>query len=638
MRRPFYIQCLKSILPVFCNLLNKSNGLLRGAFKCVSIMKTRYKALGWRIGHYRGLEMEERIVSGLFPIFSIIPSLSDLPKNQSIRDPVIRVSDLTITAPSIFTEETFGELDFYLFVPNKAKDIEPKAAGLAIILMDNDSLAQVAYEFAKASTQAIELTIVAAIKKPKSGYDIEIINELVSFLRSKYSIAETKIWSVGEGAGAPACIALNRAYPSAFASVAVNIDVEAFEGPWLATKPVLPGSDYKVVDVPKWTVTKQMERTINWTKKHPDYITVTASSNQQDAILATDKDYCGPTAWKATEPGPSWISIDFGEPLYITRWAVLATEVNDNYALEYSDNGVNWSGLDAISSNKNARIDRFVRRGVLAQYYRLSSTNPMSIREFEVYGDHCSFDAFGYRLYNGRNGSYLHFRIFKPNRAYYRNDTKVPLVVFLHGAGQRGHYNNAQLGITTGEGATNIAYDWWQKKHPCYIIAIQCPLEEAHFFEQIAANEVDIIKQVIAEFPDIDKDRVYVTGLSLGGFGTYKLIVDYSDIFAAAVPLAGGGFDNGKGPTDPDNYISRVSNIKNMPIWAFHSEDDDLVSIKLGISMVEAIKAIGNTNIRFTVYPKGTFGFTPHYCWLFAYYDWDMWEWLFAQNRKFWAK
>jgi len=75
-----------------------------------------------------------------------------------------------------------------------------------------------------------------------------------------------------------------------------------------------------------------------------------------------------------------------------------------------------------------------------------------------------------------------------------------------------------------------------------------------------------------------------------------------------------------------------------MPIWAFHSEDDDLVSIKLGISMVEAIKAIGNTNIRFTVYPKGTFGFTPHYCWLFAYYDWDMWEWLFAQNRKFWAK
>jgi len=52
--------------------------------------------------------MKERIVSGLFPIFSIIPSLSDLPKNQPIRDPVIRVSDLTITPPSIFTEETLG--------------------------------------------------------------------------------------------------------------------------------------------------------------------------------------------------------------------------------------------------------------------------------------------------------------------------------------------------------------------------------------------------------------------------------------------------------------------------------------------------------------------------------------------------
>jgi len=216
-------------------------------------------------------------------------------------------------------------------------------------------------------------------------------------------------------------------------------------------------------------------------KKHPSYITVTASSNQKDASLATDKDYAGATAWKATEPGPSWICIDFQEPLYITRWAALGTEVNDNYTIDYSNDGVDWSFLDSIKGNMNARVDRFVKRGVLAQYYRLSSTNPMSIREFEVYGDHSTFNSFGYRMFRGNNGTYLAYRIFKPNKEYYGNDTKVPLVVFLHGAGQRGHYNNAHLGISVGEGATNIAYDWWQKKHPCYIIAIQCPLEEAHF-------------------------------------------------------------------------------------------------------------------------------------------------------------
>jgi len=391
-------------------------------------------------------------LSKFFSLFEIASPLSDLSQNQAMKSPVIKVSDLTITQSSVFTEESYGTLGYYLFVPGDAKDIGPSSAGLAIVLMDSDSLAQVAYEFAKASTQAVELTIVAAIKKPQSGYDVENINELVSFLKGKYSITETKLWSVGEGTGALACIALNKAYPSAFASMAVNVEVQDFEGPWLTTKPVLSGAHYNVIDVPKWTVTKQTERTINWTKKHPSYITVTASSNQKDASLATDKDYAGATAWKATEPGPSWICIDFQEPLYITRWAALGTEVNDNYTIDYSNDGVDWSFLDSIKGNMNARVDRFVKRGVLAQYYRLSSTNPMSIREFEVYGDHSTFNSFGYRMFRGNNGTYLAYRIFKPNKEYYGNDTKVPLVVFLHGAGQRGHYNNAHLGISVGEG------------------------------------------------------------------------------------------------------------------------------------------------------------------------------------------
>jgi len=559
-------------------------------------------------------------------------------QSQPVRDPVFKPNALTSTQLSVFTQETYRGMDFYLYVPGDFKDIGPTYAGLGFILMNDDQLAQVAYEFAKASTQARELAIVVAVKKPAAGYNQELLLDLIGHLRGRFNIVETKLWSVGEGAGADAIISLNRACPSAFASMAVNKDVFGFEGPWLTTKPVLAGSNYNVVEVPRWSVTKLMDRTINWTKKHPDYISVKVSSNPEKALLATDKNYAGPTAWVATNTGPSWISIDFQEPIFVTRWGALGTAVNDNYLLESSNDGITWEKLDSVNSNKNARVDRFVKRGTLAQHYRLSSTNPMSITEFEVYGDHSTFDDFSYETYRANDGAYLAYRLFQPNPVNYAKGQKVPLVVYLHGAGQRGYFNESQLSITCGEGATNIAYDWWQKKHPSYIIAIQCPLEEEHASSRVAPNEADLVRQVIARFPDIDTDRVYVTGLSLGGFGTYKLGVDFTDLFAAIVPLAGGGSDNGKGVSDPDNYYARASNLKNMPIWAFHSVDDNMVNINFGISMVEAIQAAGNKTIQHTIYPKGTFGLTPHYCWLYAYYNYDMWEWLYNQNRKNWAK
>ncbi len=570
---------------------------------------------------------------------------------QAFKKSSLDVGELTVILPSEFKEESYQALEYYIYIPHAYANPEAMDLGLAFILMDDDQLAQVAYEFIKKTTQSIEPTLVVAVKKPYKGYDNTSLINLLGHIRGRFNIAETKLWSVGEGSGASACVSLNRVCPSAFASMAVNKKVRKLRGPWLTTKPVLSGRNYNVVDVPLWSVTKLMDRTINWTKKHTNYVKVASSSNQDKAFLAIDKDYLGKTAWEATEPGPSWISLDFREPLYITRWAVHSVKTIENCLLEYSLDGITWKKLDKVEKNQSTRIDRFVKRGLLARYFRLFSISPMHVFEFEIYGDHSTFDSFKYEMYQGDCGSYLAYRLFEPDPENLPEGKKVPLVVYLHGAGQRGHYNEAQLSITCGEGATNIAYPWWQKKHPCYIAAIQCPLEEAHASDRVAKNEADLIRGIIKRFSRIDDNRIYLTGISLGGFGTYKLGIENPELFAALVPVAGGGMANfesypGMAPflglTEKDNagdiktgnYYDRASILKNMPVWAFHSADDNIVSVELCTSMVEAIRSAGNKSIRQTIYPKGTFGATPHYSWLYAYYDYDMWEWLFGQAKN----
>jgi hypothetical protein len=264
---------------------------------------------------------------------------------QAFKKSSLDVGELTVILPSEFKEESYQALEYYIYIPHAYANPEAMDLGLAFILMDDDQLAQVAYEFIKKTTQSIEPTLVVAVKKPYKGYDNTSLINLLGHIRGRFNIAETKLWSVGEGSGASACVSLNRVCPSAFASMAVNKKVRKLRGPWLTTKPVLSGRNYNVVDVPLWSVTKLMDRTINWTKKHTNYMKVASSSNQDKAFLAIDKDYLGKTAWEATEPGPSWISLDFREPLYITRWAVHSVKTIENCLLEYSLDGITWKKL-----------------------------------------------------------------------------------------------------------------------------------------------------------------------------------------------------------------------------------------------------------------------------------------------------
>jgi len=203
---------------------------------------------------------------------------------------------------------------------------------------------------------------------------------------------------------------------------------------------------------------------------------------------------------------------------------------------------------------------------------------------------------------------------------------KYPLVVFLHGSGERGTDNDAQLKW----GVMNFAVDQTMMKYPAVVIAPQCPPQQnwSNNLMNKMGTEVRLekdsskpmtllialINKMIKELP-IDKNRIYITGLSMGGFGTFDAIQRYPDLFAAAVPVCGGG------------DISKVESIKHIPIWIFHGAEDPSVDSRLSLDMVQALTKAG-AHPGFTQYPEG-----GHFSWLAAYSDPLMMAWLFRQHK-----
>jgi predicted peptidase len=219
------------------------------------------------------------------------------------------------------------------------------------------------------------------------------------------------------------------------------------------------------------------------------------------------------------------------------------------------------------------------------------------------------------------DGKTIPYRMLKPDNV--DPDKKYPVVLFLHGAGERGNDNEKQLVHGVGE----FAKAENRKKYPCFLVAPQCPKgqgwsdflakpgKEAEKQAEPGAAVFDLICALSYSIP-IDCDRIYITGLSMGGFGTWDLITRNPGYFAAAVPVCGGG--------DP----KQAEKIAKIPIWAFHGGKDTLVKPERSREMVEALKKAGGKP-KYTEYPD-----VGHNSWVKAYQDADMMKWLFEQKRK----
>ena len=182
-------------------------------------------------------------------------------------------------------------------------------------------------------------------------------------------------------------------------------------------------------------------------------------------------------------------------------------------------------------------------------------------------------------------------------------DQAWPLLLFLHGTGERG----TALGLVGVPGPLKDRAAG--RDLPFVIVAPQVPEGERWTVARIAAA----LDAAIATYP-IDTDRVYVTGLSMGGFGTWDAIMQMPERIAAAVPICGGGLWLG------------IDAARDVPVWNFHGAMDNVVPIEMSVGMVRALRNAGG-DVRFTVYPDA-----GHDSWSETYANPEVYEWLLSHR------
>ncbi|MFA7172760.1 MAG: PHB depolymerase family esterase [Kiritimatiellia bacterium] len=242
-------------------------------------------------------------------------------------------------------------------------------------------------------------------------------------------------------------------------------------------------------------------------------------------------------------------------------------------------------------------------------------------------------DQMRFCSYTNETGEVFDYRVSVPQ--FPAPGQRYPMIVFLHGSGECGTDNKKQIKI----GLPALLKSLMMLNQQAVILAPQCQqgnwwvhklAREADYKaakKPTAAMEITMMHcRNILETQSVDPDRVYITGLSLGGFGAWDAIQRWPDFFAAAVPICGGG------------DVHQARQLKKMPVWAFHGDADKSVSVDCSRRMVEAIRKAGGRRYRYT-----EFSGVAHNSWDRAYADQEMVTWLLNQRRnakkpfwKFW--
>ena len=215
----------------------------------------------------------------------------------------------------------------------------------------------------------------------------------------------------------------------------------------------------------------------------------------------------------------------------------------------------------------------------------------------------------------------LPYRIYTPRPI--EDETVYPLIVFMHGAGERGSDNTTQL--KHGVGSIIRFIERFNK--PAFVIAPQVAdghqwvdtpwSDDAHVLPKSPSASMSLLLGLIDSVNQtlpIDRRRIYITGISMGGFGTWDLLMRRPDEFAAAIPICGGG----------DETSAHL--IRDIPVWVFHGGDDQVVKTHRSRNMIEALEGVAGRP-RYTEYPG-----VGHDSWTVTYDNPEVLQWLFEQT------
>lgn len=240
---------------------------------------------------------------------------------------------------------------------------------------------------------------------------------------------------------------------------------------------------------------------------------------------------------------------------------------------------------------------------------------------------HAQKSTFEYKVFTSSDGTDLNYRLLKPSET--AKGKKFPLVIFLHGSGGRGDDNEKQM----TNGSEMFLNPVNQEKYPAYVLFPQCPKKDfwayqfknidMKFEKPVKAEAVmppifKAVKEMIEayiSYPDVDESRVYIMGLSMGGFATFDMIARYPELFAAAVPICGA--------VDP----SRMKDVKGVSIRIYHGDADKVVPVECSRMAYRALREAG-ADVEYFEFPG-----CGHGSWNPAFSQPDFMEWLFKQKK-----
>jgi predicted peptidase len=231
-----------------------------------------------------------------------------------------------------------------------------------------------------------------------------------------------------------------------------------------------------------------------------------------------------------------------------------------------------------------------------------------------------------------RRGDTLRYRILYPEN--YKKEKAYPLVVFLHGAGDRGNDNERQL----VNGASLFLRDSLRKQFPAIVVFPQCPPDSfwngftvrmdtataEEWNRSLNASRLSTPERLVKLLMDslvknkiADEKRVYLGGLSLGGFGTYDLVSHYPNYFAAAFPICG--------QANVKLYPERAAKV---PVWIFHGALDNVIDPQPDRNLIKALHNVGAKNAKYTEYPN-----VGHNSYVNAFAEPGLLPWLFSFKK-----
>jgi len=224
------------------------------------------------------------------------------------------------------------------------------------------------------------------------------------------------------------------------------------------------------------------------------------------------------------------------------------------------------------------------------------------------------------------NGTTYRYQVYLPPD--WDKNKKWPVVLFLHGAGERGEDGLVQMEVGIG-----TAIRRYPERFPCVVVMPQCRKNVVWSDAAMEAQTLKALEQSVKEFNG-DPPRTYLTGLSLGGYGTWSLASKHPGKFAALVPICGGvrsrrtpGVDIAAAGPGSDPYAVVAGKVGKTPVWVFHGATDATVPVEESRQMVEALKAAGG-HVRYNEYEG-----VGHNSWTKAYAEPELMTWMLAQKR-----